>query len=63
MRKPVTRPQKPPRRKLVRNTLAEEIAIARGIAADPDARELTRRDIRAMRPFRELLNKQPRTKA
>jgi hypothetical protein len=54
MRKPTTRPPKPTRRpKLIRPTLAEEIEIARGIAADPDARALKRGEIRRMRPFVE----------
>lgn len=56
MRKPVTRPSKPPQRgpKLIRPMLAEKIAILRGIAADPDARELKRGELRRMRPFSEL---------
>ena len=35
MRKPVTRAPKPPRRHLILPTLAENITIMRGIAADP----------------------------
>ncbi|MFM0158022.1 helix-turn-helix domain-containing protein [Paraburkholderia sediminicola] len=52
MKKPAVRPPKPPRGpKLIRPTLAEEIEIARGIAADPDARPLSRNEIRRLRPY------------
>jgi hypothetical protein len=37
---------------------AEEAAIQRGIAADPDADEIPDADIKAMRPFSELLEKE-----
>lgn len=57
MKKPATRPPKPLQRgqKLIRPTLAEEIEIARGIAADSDAREPSRHEIRKMRPFHEAM--------
>lgn len=51
-----TQPSRPRRRvRTYQNSLAEEISIARGIAADPDARELTRGEIRRMRPFYEVI--------
>lgn len=43
---------RPPMR---RNTPEEEAAIQRGIAADPDTHELSSEEIRALRPFAELL--------
>lgn len=39
------------RRHLARPSLAEEIAIARGIMVDPDTRVLSRSEMRQMRPF------------
>ncbi|WP_206001978.1 hypothetical protein [Paraburkholderia aromaticivorans] len=39
----------------IRNTDEDEAAIQRGIAADPDTYEATTEEIRAMRPFPELL--------
>lgn len=36
---------------------AEEAAIQRGIAADPDAAEIPAENIKAMRPFSELVAK------
>ena len=56
MKKPVTRPPKPPRRaRLIRPTLAEDIAIMRGIAADPDNPESKKADFRRARPLSELI--------
>ncbi len=43
--------------KFIRNTPEEEAAIARGIAADPDARELGDEEIDAMEPFVEVVAK------
>ncbi|WP_038715883.1 BrnA antitoxin family protein [Burkholderia sp. lig30] len=43
--------------KLKRNTPAEEAAIARGIAADPDTLELTDEHFAAMAPLPELVAK------
>jgi hypothetical protein len=36
---------------------AEEAAIQRGIAADPDAAEIPDANIKALRPFSELVEK------
>jgi uncharacterized protein (DUF4415 family) len=43
--------------KFKRNTPEEEAAIARGIAADPDTRELGDEEIAAMVPFPEFIAK------
>jgi uncharacterized protein (DUF4415 family) len=43
------------RLKLRRNTLEEEAAIQRGIAADPDAPEWTDADFAAARPAAEVM--------
>jgi predicted RNase H-like HicB family nuclease len=51
MRKPTTKSG----RTFTRNTDEEEAAIQRGIASDPDAHELSSDEIKAMRPFPELM--------
>jgi uncharacterized protein (DUF4415 family) len=43
------------KRKIVMPTDAEDAEINRGIAADPDARELSAEEMRRMRPIRETL--------
>ncbi|KVD44179.1 hypothetical protein WT24_01630 [Burkholderia sp. MSMB1078WGS] len=43
--------------KFIRNTPEEEAAIARGIAADSDAHELSDEEIDAMEPFVEVVAK------
>ncbi|WP_438392305.1 BrnA antitoxin family protein [Caballeronia sp. DA-9] len=43
------------KRKIVMPTDAEDAEINRGIAADPDARELSADEMRRMRPVRETL--------
>jgi uncharacterized protein (DUF4415 family) len=43
--------------KLKRNTAAEEAAIQRGIAADPDNPEWTDEDFAKARPFKEVMAK------
>ncbi|MFM0367842.1 BrnA antitoxin family protein [Paraburkholderia aspalathi] len=43
------------KRTIVMPTDEEDAAINRGIAADPDARELSTEEIRSMRPARETL--------
>jgi hypothetical protein len=45
------------KRKFRLNTPAEEARIRAGIKADPDARELTERDIERMRPFGEVIKR------
>jgi len=60
MRKPVTRAPKPPRRHLILPTLAENITIMRGIAADPDNPAWTKADFRQARPLSELLAQRAR---
>ncbi|NSX14616.1 BrnA antitoxin family protein [Cupriavidus taiwanensis] len=47
----------PTKRKIVRVTDAEDAAINRAAAADPDARELTDAELARMRPAREILPK------
>jgi hypothetical protein len=42
---------------------AEEAAIQRGIALDPDAAEIPAENIKAMRPFSELVEKERTRKA
>lgn len=42
-------------RKYIEPTEAEEAAINRGIASDPDAREIPAEVIKRMRPFSELM--------
>jgi uncharacterized protein (DUF4415 family) len=41
--------------KLRRNTPEEEAAINRGIAADPDAAALSTQEMKALRPFPEVM--------
>jgi uncharacterized protein (DUF4415 family) len=41
--------------KLRRNTPEEEAAINRGIAADPDTAALSTEDMKALRPFPEVM--------
>lgn len=43
------------KRKLVYPTAEEEAAIQRGIAADPDTRELTDEEFKRLRPFSEVM--------
>jgi hypothetical protein len=45
------------KRKFVYPTEAEDAAIRSGIAADPDARELTDEEFKRLRPFGEVMAK------
>lgn len=44
-------------RKLIMPSPEEDAAIARGIAADPDAHEFTDEELAKMRPFAEVMAK------